>query len=186
MKDISIPSLYTLHEQWIDLRNAIFVYPTDSIYWLWAYVNSANIQKIERIKDRHPNKHYSIIAPSFQWIIEHFDVDDTIEEYRTEMNQTYGPLTLLCSRRDKDFLPEVSTNWLVWIRIITHPFQDFVTMLGEPFLSTSANISGEPYNKEMLKEIFAQRADYYVTSDAPMSDQASTLINYTIRDIITR
>lgn len=186
MKTISIPSLHTQYEQWVDLSNAIFVYPTDSIYGLWAYVNAENIQKIEHIKDRHPHKHYSLIAPSYARVHEHFQVEDDISQYRQQAYATYGPITLLCQRRDPAFLPQVSSNWLVWIRIVDHPIQQFIEKIGVPFLSTSANISWEPYNADNLEDLFANRADYYIINDAPMTNQASTLINYSTREVIKR
>ena len=69
---------------------------------------------------------------------------------------------------------------------MNHPIQQFIEKIGVPFLSTSANISGEPYDPEKLEEIFADRADFYITSDAPMTNAPSTLINYTTGDVISR
>lgn len=186
MKIIDISSLITWENNWKQLDKALFVYPTDSIYGLGTVATAENVAKIDAIKWRQPNKHYSIIAPSFSRLYEHFDVQKNTEIQRQWRYAEHWPLTVLCRRRDQSFLSRVSSNEYVGIRIINHPFQEFVTMLGQPFLSTSANTSWYPYDPLTLQETFSWVVDYYVTNDAVMTQNPSTLIQYDSWEVIRR
>ena len=166
--------------------NATYLYPTDSLYGLGCVVSPANIQKIHDAKHRQGGKHYSLIAPSFEWINKHFVVDDTIQTKRHEWFALYGPLTLLCQRKDPTFYAYISSNDSIGIRIINHPFQSVVAGMGQPFISTSANISGTPYNPEGLSSLFASSIDYHILSDAPMTNRPSTLIDWKTQSILHR
>lgn len=169
----------------VSLVDKTFLYPTDSLYGLWAFVSYENVLKINNIKKRSPGKSYSIVAPSYTWIEENFVVKDfynTRKDYYT----SYGPVTVLCKRRDPSFLSYVSDNDYVGIRIIDHPFQQFVEKIWLPFLSTSANISGEWYNEDAMKTLFSDTVDYYIINSSPMTKIWSTLIYYDNAIIINR
>lgn len=136
----------------------IFVYPTDTIYWLWAIINETTLEKIYDIKQRDPEKPVSIIAPNVEWILENFicppDFENIIKGYR----QKYWWYTLFLEKKDNKFLKgiwrywEWSKNMLVWVRLIDHPFQQFVEQLDQPFITTSLNISWYPHCKR-IKDI---------------------------------
>lgn len=52
----------------------------------------------------------------------------------------------------------------IGVRIIKHPFQDFVSYLGMPFIATSANFSGEPaiHSVYDLSDIIKEHVDYII------------------------
>ena len=50
----------------------IFIYPTDTIYGIGAIYTPENVEKILIIKQRDPKKTFSIIAPDFQRIVDHY------------------------------------------------------------------------------------------------------------------
>ncbi len=174
------------HSTWTITKDAIYLYPTDSLYGLWCIITPENIERINTIKHRQEWKHYSLIAPSFDWIIEHFDVDQTIKTKRQKRYDLYGPLTLLCKRKDPDFYGYVSSNILIGIRMINHPFQDIITQTGLPFLTTSANISWLPYQEETIQKDFAETVDYYITSTAYRTHKPSTIIDRCTEKILHR
>jgi tRNA A37 threonylcarbamoyladenosine synthetase subunit TsaC/SUA5/YrdC len=93
---------------------------------------------------------FSIIVPDFERIKENFPETDSkkMQEYL----DTYHGVTYIFSYEKPG------------VRIIKHPFQKFVQTLGEPFITTSCNIAGEPVVidiKKIPKKI-ASKVDYIV------------------------
>jgi tRNA A37 threonylcarbamoyladenosine synthetase subunit TsaC/SUA5/YrdC len=99
-------------------QDAIFLYPTDSLYGLGAIATMENTARINDIKKRLANKHFSLIAPTFSWILEHFVVEKDIDQKRSERSQQYGPITVLCKRKNPGFLSWVSSNEYIGIRYL--------------------------------------------------------------------
>lgn len=127
-----------------------------------------------------------MIAPSFAWIVRHFVVDETIQSKREQRYAIYGPLTLLCQRKDPDFYPYISSNIYVGLRIIDHPLQAMIAQTDQPFISTSANISGDGYDPSLFVSLFDTSIDYHIISTAPMTHQPSTLIDRSTQSVIPR
>jgi tRNA A37 threonylcarbamoyladenosine synthetase subunit TsaC/SUA5/YrdC len=164
-------------------RWKIFVYPTDTIYWVWSIITPYAIKTIDMIKQRKSWKHYSIIAPNFQRVEEHFAVEN-FEKYRTNMKsslQAWRWLTVLCSIKDiyADSVWVVSSNQKVGIRIIDHPIQSFVRELWQSFITTSANISWNAdaisHPSHLTKEQ-SWLIDYFIYSEKHQS-QSSRIID---------
>lgn len=154
------------------LKNKIFIYPTDTIYGIGCdATNKKLVQKIREIKDRD-NKPFSVIAPSVKWILKNFIVDkELIEKYFP------GPYTLLLEKKRKNFLKEVSENEFVGVRIPNNDFTGVLQSLGKPIVTTSVNLSGKkPANKisEVDKNILKQVE--LVIDAGKLSGKPSTLI----------
>jgi tRNA A37 threonylcarbamoyladenosine synthetase subunit TsaC/SUA5/YrdC len=101
-------------------------------------------QQIDKAKQRLAGKHYSIIAPSFQWIHDYCKVNEDMEQYWAQKTQEHGNITVLlpwkASYTDATLL---SDNEYIGVRYFTnHRFQGIVRELGQPLITTSANISG--------------------------------------------
>lgn len=142
----------------------IFVYPTDTVYGIWSIINPWLIEKLYDIKWREKTKNLSIIAPNYAWIKKSFVVPDWFEKKLEESLSKYHWITLLLRKIDeKDFL-DISSNQKVWVRILKHPFQQFVEQLWEPFITTSANISwtGSIANLKFLDDRISNRVDYII------------------------
>lgn len=184
-------------------NGAIFVYPTDTIYGVWGIVTWAVVDKINELKQRLPGKHYSIIAPSFERIMEYFDVHDTIKQEWIDLYEQHWPLTLLLplkSEKQADAPPVkgvvsgkadmggleninqtlLSPTDLIWVRYLPdHPIQQFVIELWEPLITTSANISGQPSvtHPDQLHDAQIKLIDYVIL-DNVLDGTWSTVINY--------
>lgn len=148
------------------LQNKIFVYPTDTLYWIWGIFSHENIDKINEIKKRNLGKKLSIIAPSFDWIFDNFHCENP--DYMFEMYNKYHGVTYIMHPKDtcKEYsLYETSyEDNTIGVRIIKHPIQEFVAALGKPFISTSANFAWES-NAKVLEDIDARllaQADYAI------------------------
>lgn len=165
MKTISIQNLYWLSQY--EILDAVFLYPTDSLYGLGAIVNQTNIHRINTIKQRSPNKNYSIITPSIERTIEHFQITrDAFAQKYTERSQQFGPITILCKKKQEGFLSWVSSNEYIGIRWLeNHPIQARITFINQPFLSTSANISWEVYDPSKFDQIFGDKVNYKIAEN---------------------
>lgn len=163
---ISFSELISDHTPYLSLARewGVFVYPTDTIYGVWWIVNKDVVTKIDAIKHRLPGKYYSSIIPSFERVERYCDVWDDFESTRNNLKSQYcvcsdwsmRGLTVLVPVRDADNnsmneweedridFTLLSPSWKIWVRYIDHPFQEFVTALWVPFITTSINISGQP------------------------------------------
>lgn len=119
----------------------IFIYPTDTIYGLGCDAHKEDsVSKIKEMKGRDKNKPLSIIAPSKKWIFENLDVDKKlIDKYLP------GKYTLILKKKDKGFLKHVSSGETLGIRIPDCEFTQIVQEVDVPFITTSVNLSGEPF-----------------------------------------
>lgn len=152
----------------------IFLYPTDTIYGLGCNANSVStVRKIRNLKGTgHP---FSIIAPSVDWIKENF-----IVKFPEYLDRLPGPYTLIVNKKDPNFMPWVSENGSMGVRIPHHHFTKFVQKGGVPFVTTSANISGYPHIKNVneLPDSLLKSVDVIVDADS-LHNPPSIIIDLT-------
>ena len=163
------------------LNNKIFIYPTDTIYWIWWIVNKENVEKIYEIKWRDKNKPFSIIAPNMEWIINNFNTSNDFIKKFNEFEDKYKWITVILEKKI-----EWSFEWIwiknkVWIRYINHEFQKIVEEINQPFITTSANISWNNYKYDLNKFIneFWEKIDYIIYDDKINKDKSSRIIDFT-------
>lgn len=120
------------------IEGKIFVYPTDTVYGIGCNaIIPSQVERIRGIKGRD-ERPFSVIAPSEEWIINHFKTNiDFIRKYLP------GRYTLILEKNDESYLQHVSSEKTLGIRIPEHPFIGIVRKAGIPFITTSANISGK-------------------------------------------
>ena len=159
------------------LAGKIFIYPTDTIYGLGCdATNTESVEKIKKLKERDREKPLSIIAPSITWIKKNLIIEEglDIKKYLP------GPYTLLLKKKDINFMNHVSSNTKLGVRIPNNKFCRDIMKIGIPFITTSVNLSGEPFalkisdiNPEILKSV-----DYIIEAEkeSELSGKPSTLI----------
>jgi L-threonylcarbamoyladenylate synthase len=120
--------------------NQIFIYPTDTIYGIGCNAEDEKlVSKIREIKNRD-DKPFSIIAPSVDWILENFETSlNEIDKFLP------GKYTLLLKKKNSDFMDWVSDNDRIGVRIPDNDFTKKLQKEGKPIITTSVNISGEPF-----------------------------------------
>lgn len=155
----------------------IFIYPTDTIYWIWAVWDETSIQKISEIKHRNWNKMFSIIAPGFdyEWIVnwcKEFWI--SIDVLKNQLWKYHG-VTWIFSHEKPG------------IRIIKHDFQKFVEKLCMPFITTSVNISWDIAATEinLINKGIADNVDYII-DDWICAWKPSVLIDFVNDKVIER
>lgn len=126
------------------LEGKIFIYPTDTIYGIGCNAeNDDAVEKIKQIKGRDKDKPLSIIAPNFKWIEENCIIDVDLNKYLP------GPYTLLLRKKNPSFLKNVSPNEFLGIRIPKCSFSEKVKKAEVAFITTSVNLSGEPFARNI-------------------------------------
>jgi tRNA threonylcarbamoyl adenosine modification protein (Sua5/YciO/YrdC/YwlC family) len=118
------------------IEGRVFLYPTDTIYGLGCDAsNPRAVRRIRKIKfSRLP---FSVIAPSREWI-----EDNLIVTRPGYLDRLPGHYTLIFRMKGAAVCGEAARGTL-GVRIPDHPFTGVVQGAGVPFVTTSANMSGE-------------------------------------------
>ncbi len=115
--------------------------PTETVYGFGAALQDQAIRRIQRLKERGPEKPFLVLVPEWEAVKE---LGWT--EVSREMALAFWPgaLTLVLSDPKKLFPPGIrSANGTVAVRQSPHPIaRAIVEALGAPIVSTSANPSG--------------------------------------------
>lgn len=147
-------------------QNKIFVYPTDSLYWIWWLFSHANINKIGDIKHRHMGKKMNIVAPSFEWIFENFTIYN--KDFLLESFSAFHATTFILEPKlHNSAISLYETSYednTIWVRILKHPFQEVIQELWKPFISTSANYAWNQNIKNIseLPNDIINKVDYCI------------------------
>lgn len=124
-------------------RNGVIAYPTDTTYGLGCSIFSKKgIERIYRIKQRERGKPMSFICSSLSEVARYARVEDSA--FRILKRYLPGPYTFIleATRVVPDLV--MTRQKTVGIRIPDNPIcMAIVTSLGNPIITTSANLSGE-------------------------------------------
>lgn len=116
---------------------AILIYPTDTVYGIGC--NAADERAVKKLRQIKGTDHpFSVIAPSKQWIQENLRVGSP--EF---MEKLPGPVTLILMKKGK-LLDAAAAGLTLGVRIPDHPIMKLMEKAGVPFITTSANPSGQP------------------------------------------
>jgi L-threonylcarbamoyladenylate synthase len=139
---------------------AIFIYPTDTIYGLGtnALLNE-RVEKVREIKNRD-TKPLLVIAPNKEWLEENCTVSrQDIDKYLP------GSYSLFVHRKKDCVAQSVNpSDDSLGVRMIDHWFMNLVSEAGVPFVTTSVNISGEPWMQKLedVPESILSQVDYVI------------------------
>lgn len=153
-------------------RGKIFIYPTDTIYGIGcnAFVKYS-VNKIKRIKYRDEDKPFSLIAPNFDWIGSNLIMEYDIHKYLP------GPYTLILKKKYNNYLSYVSKGDSLGVRIPDCNFTKIIQKSKAPFITTSVNLSGEPFATKIsdIPDTILEKVDYIVDA-GELNGNLSTLI----------
>ncbi len=152
----------------------VFLYPTDTLYGIGCNAKIRDsVKRVRRIKyTGHP---FSVIAPSMEWIQKNMVVTNP-----RHLRKLPGPYTLIMRMKDRSVCREVSERKTLGIRIPRHPFTEVIQEAGVPFVTTSANMSGETplWSTFGIPEGVSRHVDIAVHDDI-LNNPASTIIDIT-------
>jgi tRNA threonylcarbamoyl adenosine modification protein (Sua5/YciO/YrdC/YwlC family) len=155
----------------------VIAYPTDTTYGIGCSIFCKNsIERIYQMKQRDRRKPFSIICSSLSEISEYARVNNAA--FKIIKRWLPGPYTFVfeATRAVPDLL--LTRQKTVGIRIPDNRICiDLVTALGNPIITTSANISGEdpegdPYT---IAETFGRHLDFVIDGGILTTDVSSVV-----------
>jgi tRNA threonylcarbamoyl adenosine modification protein (Sua5/YciO/YrdC/YwlC family) len=157
-------------------RGGVIVYPTDTIYGFGCDIfNKAAIEKIIKIKQKK-NQQMSFICADLTEISKFALVSD--QAFRFMKRLLPGPYTFVFKASKfvpKEIIPDKKT---VAIRIPDSKIcLELVKKLGNPIISTSVNVTGEPNFSEPLEieKAFGDRVDLIIDAGTMENDPSSVI-----------
>lgn len=160
------------------LKNGgVIAYPTDTTYGIGCSIfNKKGIEQIYRMKTRERNKPFSFICSSVSEVSQYARVNNVAFKYLKKYLP--GPYTFVleATRETPDLL--LTRQKTVGIRIPDNRICiDLVLALGNPIITTSANLSGEdpvgdPY---AIESTFGSQLDYVIDGDILNTDVSSVI-----------
>ncbi len=157
------------------LRNgSVIAYPTDTVYGLGcsAY-NATAIEKLYQMKKSDRQKPMSILCANLMDIHKQAHIQGFV--YQIIRESLPGAYTILLPLKNPKLKILLGDNGKVGIRMPAHDTcQALVEKLGEPIVSTSANISGRAviYFPQIIEETFPT-LDYIIDDGVLISDPSS-------------
>lgn len=145
-------------------KDGLILYPTDTIWGIGCdATNSVAVEKIYQLKNRSDEKSMIILVAGEKEILHYVaDPDPEIFDF---LKQTSRPTTVIYSKAKNLAKNLIGKDGSIAIRITSDEFcKELIRNLGKPVVSTSANISGEPFPKnfiEIKKEI-KEQVDFVV------------------------
>ncbi|MEE9525771.1 MAG: L-threonylcarbamoyladenylate synthase [Candidatus Woesearchaeota archaeon] len=162
------------------LNGDVFVYPTDTIYGIGCNaLDSKAISKLRTMKQR-PDSPFSVIAPSRAWIEENCIITDEAKEW---LDKLPGPYTFILKTKDQPVAPEVAPGKeSLGVRMPEHWITPFVEWVGVPIITTSVNVTDEPYMEKIedLDEDIndtIKRKLAFVLYEGPIKGRPSKLVH---------
>jgi tRNA threonylcarbamoyl adenosine modification protein (Sua5/YciO/YrdC/YwlC family) len=160
--------------------NAIFIYPTDTIYGIGCNaLDEKMVGKIRKLKNSA--QPFSVIVPSKEWIYNNCIVTEEAEEW---VRKLPGPYTLLLKLKNKKAVAKNVHNYdmngevILGVRMPNHWFLSLSYVLKLPIVTTSANVTGQNFmtSLEDLDPVLRNNVDY-VFYEGPKRGTPSTIVN---------
>ena len=155
-------------------QGLIFIYPTDTVYGIGCdATNEKSVKKIRELKQTdHP---FSVIIPAKSWIKQNL-----LLKFPEFLEKLPGPFTFIFKKKSPKFLDQASSLDSIGIRIPKHSLTKIIQSSGVPFVSTSANISGQPTIKEIsdLPDSMKENVDVIIDGGR-LANLASTVVDLT-------
>lgn len=155
----------------------IIAYPTDTTYGIGCSIfNKKGIERIYRMKGRERNKPFSFICSTVSEVSQYARVSNVAFKYLKKYLP--GPYTFVldATREVPDLL--LTRQKTVGIRIPDNRIcMDIVLALGNPIITTSANLSGEEPvgDPRVIEDTFGNQLDIVIDGDILMTDVSSVV-----------
>jgi L-threonylcarbamoyladenylate synthase len=171
--------LHYIKEILHEIRNGgIFIYPTDTIYGIGCDATNKKAVARVRLAKKRDKKPFSVIAPSKAWIRKHCKVTNSARHW---IKKLPGPYTLILRIKIKGTAPNVAPNSsTIGVRIPRHWCSDIARILRKPIVTTSANVSGEPFMTSLknLNQYVKKHTDL-ILYEGIKKTRPSTLVDVT-------
>jgi len=173
-------------EERAEIRKAVrngrlLIFPTDTIYGLGCDAfDERSIERVYQLKGRPPERPLSVHLGSVEEI-ERYGV--LSERERALIGKVLtGPYTIVLEASRGAPPACVSAEGKIGLRVPkSRSFESVYEAAGTPLVGTSVNRSGEPplTDIEEIIEQFGEKVDLIITTDEPMSQRSSSVIDLT-------
>jgi L-threonylcarbamoyladenylate synthase len=145
-------------------NDGIICYPTDTIWGIGCdATNEKAVEKISSIKNRPPEKGYVVLVSSLEMLRKYTSfIPPRLE---TLLDFHVRPISIIYEADESLPKSVVAPDGTVAVRIVKDDFCcQLIEMLGKPLISSSANVSGEPFPKNFgaISSEILQKCDYVV------------------------
>lgn len=145
-------------------NGGVILYPTDTIWGLGCDpFDQKAIEKIFNLKQRAPEKAFILLVNSTDMLKNYIErLHPRIETLLAYHNR---PLSIIYDNPVNLPASIIAEDGTIGIRVTQDPFcKHFIDRLGKPLVSTSANISGQPFppNFNAISSEIIQGVDYVV------------------------
>lgn len=166
------------HQPWLvnELKENIFIYPTDTIYGLGCdATNKELVAKLREIKKSFKQP-FSIIIPNKNMIYEYCETNEKTKQW---VDKLPGPYTLIFKVKKKFFAENVNpVNNTIGIRIPDHWFYKYIKKMKIPIITTSANITGGDFMTSINNlDPEIKRRVKYIIYEGELRGRPSTIIH---------
>jgi L-threonylcarbamoyladenylate synthase len=159
---------------------AVFVYPTETIYGIGGrFDNSEVYRRIIAVK-RRPSDQPMILVTARRSALDQLDISFPPAACRLAEDWWPGPLTLV--------LPSAAHPEGIAVRVSDHPFLAALAPFTDvPLFSTSANISGAPYNPDpgFIYSFMKDHVDFMIDAGMLPAARPSTVVRVTRENVVT-
>lgn len=167
-------------------EGALFIYPTDTIYGIGCSAcHEAAVKKVRAAKLRY-DLPFSIIPPTKDWMMQHCHVTTKSKSWIAKLP---GPYTLILPLKNKEAVAPSVTHGLstLGIRIPQHWIASFVSKLGIPIITTSANQSGGNFMTS-LEDLHPniKTTMNFIIYEEELQGKPSTLVDLTTPEVKIR
>ncbi len=162
-----------------ELRDCLFIHPTDTVYGIGCNATDRNLVKDLRKAKEQFSRPLSVIAPSMDWIRENCEINEKSEEW---IDKLPGPYTFILNLENKDAVCRNTNLGLdtIGVRRPDHWFTSVVEDMKVPVITTSANVTGSNFMKEIddLDDQLEKACDYSIY-EGPIEGTPSKIIDLT-------
>ncbi len=160
-------------------REALFVYPTETIYGIGGIATEKVQHGVFQAKQRRPRNPLILVGGSVH-VFSKYNI--TFSRKAELLAEAFWPgnLTLI--------LQVAGSDEKLGIRVSDHPFLQIIKdHVALPLYSTSANISGEEYQSDpdFIYSLFAEEIDFMIDYGTLPASLPSTVVDVSSRDQYT-
>lgn len=158
----------------------LILYPTDTVWGIGCdATNVQAVSKIYALKQRNDSKSMIILVDALGRIPSYVANVPEIAYDLIELSEK--PLTVVFQNAKNIASNLIAADGSIGIRVVQHEFcQRLIARLGKPIVSTSANISGQPFAKSFddIDEAIINGVDFVVPPQFqnPVSQKPSGII----------
>ena len=166
------------------LKNwGVVVFPTDTVYGIWALPDEIAVEKLYQIKKRDHSKKIIALIDDPSRLAEIIDEKPDFLQKITPVLEKFWPWELTVIFRAKMDFTKKFDQWLttIWVRIPRNQTAlDIIRWAGGIVLTTSANISWEPsiISLEKLNPQIRKEIDMEISDSSILTGTPSTIIFY--------